>query len=110
MTERLKATTFLVLALSAVLATGASATPTRVTPSLTIRGVSVAQPDSGAKETVLNVRLTRASTKPVRVHYETQDGTAIGGSDYVPAQGDPPHQAEAAYRPDQAPDPQRYCP
>jgi hypothetical protein len=64
-----------------------SARSTTTLPALTIKGVSVQQPDSGTTNAVLNVRLSRASSKLVRVHYQTQDGTATAGTDYATAHG-----------------------
>jgi hypothetical protein len=57
-------------------------------PTLTISGpASVDEPSAGTATAVFTVRLSRSSRKTVRVHFETANGTASGGTDYIPARG-----------------------
>jgi hypothetical protein len=56
-------------------------------PTLSIGSVTVAEPDSGTATAHLTVRLSRATSKTVRVCYHTKDATATGGQDYVPTHG-----------------------
>lgn len=56
-------------------------------PRLTIGDVRVAEGDTGTRDAVFTVRLTEASGRPVTVAFETSDGTARAGSDYIAASG-----------------------
>ncbi|MFC0113048.1 Calx-beta domain-containing protein [Kibdelosporangium aridum] len=66
-------------------------TPEGLTQNITVRvpGVEVEGNylNEGSSASV-SVRLDQPPTTPVTVHYETVDGTATAGSDYVAAEGD----------------------
>lgn len=58
-------------------------------PTLTIDSPSILEGDSGQRQMVFTVRLTPASIEQtVAVHYQTQDGTAQDGLDYLARGGD----------------------
>jgi glucose/arabinose dehydrogenase len=54
---------------------------------LTINDPSVIEGDSGTRNGVFTIKLSRASTSPVSVKWATADGSAIAGADYVAASG-----------------------
>ena len=56
-------------------------------PALTISDVTVTEGDAGIVTAALPVTLSPASTVPVTVTYETQDGSATADGDYVAARG-----------------------
>jgi len=56
-------------------------------PTLSIGNASVAEPTSGTTTESFAVTLAAASSTPVTVQWQTQDGTAKAGSDYQAASG-----------------------
>ncbi|MEI6162031.1 MAG: Calx-beta domain-containing protein, partial [Roseococcus sp.] len=58
-----------------------------VPPSLTIRDAQVTEGNSGTKQMLFTVALSRAATSAVSVTYATQAGTATAGSDFTAASG-----------------------
>lgn len=56
-------------------------------PSMTIGDVTVTEGNSGTRNAVFTVRLSKAATGTVTVNYATQNGTALAGSDYTAASG-----------------------
>ncbi|MBX3745853.1 MAG: DUF11 domain-containing protein [Verrucomicrobiae bacterium] len=56
-------------------------------PRLTIGDVRVVEGHTGTRDAVFTVGLTEASGRPVTVSYETADGTARAGNDYIAASG-----------------------
>ncbi|MGD9622965.1 MAG: glycosyl hydrolase family 18 protein, partial [Mycolicibacterium sp.] len=67
---------------------GAPSTPTQPTlPQLSAAHTSVQEGNSGSKQMVFNVSLSKAATEVVTVNYRTEDLTAAAGSDYVAKQG-----------------------
>ncbi|MDQ3907731.1 MAG: Ig-like domain repeat protein [Acidobacteriota bacterium] len=59
----------------------------QVNPSVSIGDVSLAEGDSGAKSFNFPVTLSSASNLTVKVDYQTSNGTATAGTDYVAAGG-----------------------
>jgi hypothetical protein len=55
--------------------------------SVSVANISVAEGDTGTKEAVFTVTLSRASNVPVTVTYATRNGTATAGTDYEAANG-----------------------
>lgn len=53
-----------------------------VSPLISISDTTVTEGNSGVKNTVFEVTLTRPSSLPVTVNYGTVDGSALAGSDY----------------------------
>jgi endoglucanase len=64
---------------------GGALTPTL--PSLSIGDVSLTEGNSGAKEAMISVSLSKASAEAVTVNYATANGTAQAGADYVAKSG-----------------------
>lgn len=56
-------------------------------PSLSISDATVDEGDAGSTPLTFVVTLSTPSGRPVSVNYATADGTAVGGVDYVAAQG-----------------------
>ncbi|MFO1084224.1 MAG: Calx-beta domain-containing protein [Reyranellaceae bacterium] len=56
-------------------------------PSLSIADASVAEGDSGMRDLVFTVTLSKAASGTVSVAYATSNGTASAGSDYTAASG-----------------------
>ena len=56
-------------------------------PGVSVTGGTAHEPDSGTTPLVFRVTLDPVTSVPVTVHYQTQDDTAIAGSDYLPAAG-----------------------
>lgn len=56
-------------------------------PSLSINNVTVLEGDTGTTNAVFTVALSAMSGQTVTVDYGTADGTALGGSDFVPVSG-----------------------
>jgi hypothetical protein len=56
-------------------------------PTLSISGSVVQEGNSGTRPLTLTVRLSRASTLPVTVHWGTVNGTAVAGSDFIAGSG-----------------------
>lgn len=56
-------------------------------PNIVIKDVSVSEGNLGIKNFNFQVKLNRASTKPVRVNYRTANNSAIGNVDYITGQG-----------------------
>ena len=57
-------------------------------PALTIDDASATRPSTGAAPITFTVHLPSAQTRPVTVHYQTQNGTAVAVEDYVATSGD----------------------
>jgi len=57
-------------------------------PSATIAGISVTEGNTGASNATFTVQLSFASVLVSRVRWQTQDGTATAGSDYVSSSGE----------------------
>jgi hypothetical protein len=58
-----------------------------VTPLLSIAGASVVEGNRGATRLSMTVTLTSVSAETVTVNYQTADGTAVAGKDYVSTSG-----------------------
>ena len=56
-------------------------------PTLSINDVAMPEGNTGNTDFVFTVTLSEASTKSVKVNYETVNGTATLGSDFNPSQG-----------------------
>jgi hypothetical protein len=56
-------------------------------PTVNAGAVTVTEDNSGMTAAVVAVTLSNVSTKPVTVNYETVDGTATAGSDYMSRTG-----------------------
>ena len=56
-------------------------------PKLSIADVTVTEPDSGTISAGFEVRLSAVAGRDVRVSFRTEDGTAMGGTDYTPMFG-----------------------
>src|SRR5207253_1281091 len=56
-------------------------------PTVSVGDVSRREGDSGVAPMTFTVSLSAPSEKAITVHYATSDGTATGGSDYVPGSG-----------------------
>jgi hypothetical protein len=56
-------------------------------PEFTIDDVTVAEPGNGSTTATFTVTLSRASNVILSIDFATADGTALAGSDYVPAMG-----------------------
>jgi len=56
-------------------------------PTLTIAGASIAEGNSGTRNLVFTVSMSKSSTSAVTVRYATANGTATAGSDYNAASG-----------------------
>ena len=61
--------------------------PQAALPELSITGVSRSEGDSGQSVVEFAVTLSAPSTVPVTVEFETSDGTATAGSDFLPTTG-----------------------
>jgi len=59
-----------------------------VPPGVSVSDATVAEGNSGTVNATFTVTLSKAAAVDVTVHYETVDGTATAGSDYVAASGD----------------------
>ncbi|MGH2827595.1 MAG: Calx-beta domain-containing protein [Actinomycetota bacterium] len=57
-------------------------------PSLSVNDVLVTEPASGDNTAVFTVLLSAVSAKDVSVHFETADGSALAGADYIHTFGD----------------------
>jgi Calx-beta domain len=57
-------------------------------PWVTLNDLTVTEGNAGTVNATFTVRLSVAYDIPVTVHYDTADGTATAGSDYVAAAGD----------------------
>ena len=57
------------------------------TPNISVADITVTEGDEGTTEAIFTVLLDQATTNTVTVDYETSDGTAIAGEDYVAASG-----------------------
>ena len=69
------------------LATGADATFTTGSPSLSVDDISVSEGNAGTVSAAFTVALSAPSALPVTVSFATADGTALGASDFSPATG-----------------------
>jgi hypothetical protein len=58
-------------------------------PSITINDSTVTEGNTGTASATFMVTLSRATNVDVTVHYNMWDGTAVAGSDYTAASGDP---------------------
>ena len=58
-----------------------------VVPTLAINNVSQLEGNAGITNAVFTVTLSAPTNQTVTVNYATADGTATGGSDYLPASG-----------------------
>jgi subtilisin-like proprotein convertase family protein len=56
-------------------------------PGLSVGDVAVIEGNSGRSEATFPVRLSRASAQPVTVSFNTANGTALAGADYVATNG-----------------------
>ncbi len=56
-------------------------------PALAVGDASVAEPSSGTATENFTVTLSKPSATAVTVHYATQDGTALAGTDYTATSG-----------------------
>ncbi len=56
-------------------------------PVLNVVGTTITEGDSGTKNALFRVTLTRSSSATISVNYSTQDGTAKSGSDYEAKSG-----------------------
>ena len=65
----------------------ATPTPTPTAPSVSVAGVTAAEPTSGTAQAGFTVTLSKASTTPVTVRYATTNGTATAGSDFTATTG-----------------------
>ncbi|MFZ4374275.1 MAG: Calx-beta domain-containing protein, partial [Mycobacterium sp.] len=65
----------------------ATPTPTPTAPSVSVAGVTAAEPTSGTAQAGFTVTLSKASTTPVTVGYATTNGTATAGSDFTATTG-----------------------
>ena len=54
---------------------------------ISVSDATVLEGDVGNTNAVFTITLSPTSTLPITVHYQTQDGTAIAGSDYVSQTG-----------------------
>jgi uncharacterized repeat protein (TIGR01451 family) len=57
-------------------------------PAVTIANISMTEGDSGTKSATFTAQLSFASVLVSRVRWQTQDGTATAGSDYVNSSGE----------------------
>ncbi len=77
-----------ILAENSVGSVQASVTMTvRAKPTLSIVGRSILEGNSGTRPLAFTIRLSRASTVPITVHWGTAKGTAKAGSDFIAASG-----------------------
>jgi hypothetical protein len=58
-----------------------------LTPTITIGDVSVPEGNSGTVAATFLISLSAASSQPVTVNYQTVDGSAVAGADYVARTG-----------------------
>ena len=65
----------------------ATPTPAPTAPSVSVAGVTAAEPTSGTAQAGFTVTLSKASTTPVTVRYATTNGTATAGSDFTATTG-----------------------
>jgi uncharacterized repeat protein (TIGR01451 family) len=56
-------------------------------PGLTIQNVQLLEGNSGTTNAILTVSLSPVSAYPAMVSYQTSDGTAVAGSDYIAGSG-----------------------
>jgi hypothetical protein len=56
-------------------------------PSFSIDDVSVTEGNAGATGATFSISLSRPSSQTIMVNFATADGTAVAGSDYLPASG-----------------------
>lgn len=61
--------------------------PTPPTPVVRIADSSVTEGNAGTKALTFRITLSKRSSRPVTVHWQTANGTAKAGSDYVAASG-----------------------
>jgi aryl-phospho-beta-D-glucosidase BglC (GH1 family) len=61
--------------------------PPPTPPSMSIGDVTIGEGNSGTRNAVFTVTLSKAATGAVTVNYATQNGTATAGSDYTAASG-----------------------
>ncbi|MBM6595592.1 Calx-beta domain-containing protein [Microvirga pudoricolor] len=71
----------------AVNGTAIGGTPAPTPPAIAVSDVSLTEGNSGTKEAVFTVSLSKASTETVTVAYASADGTAKAGSDYIAKAG-----------------------
>jgi hypothetical protein len=57
-------------------------------PGVSVSDATVTEGNTGAVDVTFTVTLSKAAAADVTVHYETVNGTATAGSDYVAASGD----------------------
>jgi uncharacterized repeat protein (TIGR01451 family) len=57
-------------------------------PVVTIPSISVTEGDSGTKNAIFTAQLSFASVAVSRMRWQTQDGTATAGSDYIASSGE----------------------
>ncbi len=57
-------------------------------PELDVHGVTVREGTGGVTPAPVTVELSEPTNQPVVVHWQTVDGTALGGQDYTAAAGD----------------------
>ncbi|MEI7546056.1 MAG: Calx-beta domain-containing protein, partial [Mycobacteriaceae bacterium] len=62
-------------------------TPPVTPPSVSVAGVTAAEPASGTAQAAFTVTLSKASTTPVTIGYATTNGTATAGTDYTATTG-----------------------
>lgn len=56
-------------------------------PAISINDVSLAEGHAGITNAILNVSLSKASSRVVTIEYSTANGTAIAGADYIATAG-----------------------
>ena len=57
-------------------------------PSVSIANITVTEGDSGTTNATFTAQLSAASAAVSRVRWQTQDGTATAGSDYITSAGE----------------------
>jgi len=67
--------------------TAIGGTPTPVLPSLSVGDMSLVEGNTGTKEALVTVSLSKAATETVTVSYATANGTALAGADYTAKSG-----------------------
>ncbi|MGQ3296779.1 Calx-beta domain-containing protein [Reyranella sp.] len=66
---------------------GDGSVPAPVLPTLSVGDASIVEGNSGTKQMVFTVSLSKAATGPVKVDFATANGTATAGQDYVAKSG-----------------------
>jgi ribosomal protein L35AE/L33A len=62
--------------------------PPEDAPSVYISDVTVTEGNTGSVNAIFTVSLSAAYSQPVTVHYETANGSATAGNDYIASSGD----------------------